>query len=77
VLLVIGDVWTSAQVEPFLVGGPMAVRLFTTRMRGVLPRSVERVRVDEMDRGEAAQLVTAGVGGASGGGVAGWRGCWR
>ena len=34
-------------------------------------RSVESVRVDEMDRGEAAQLLTAGVGGASGGVVAG------
>jgi hypothetical protein len=71
VLLVIDDVWTSAQVEPFLVGGLAAVRLFTTRMRGVLPRSVERVRVDEMDRGEAAQLLTAGLGGVPGGVVAG------
>ncbi|MEA2202754.1 MAG: hypothetical protein QOI89_3434, partial [Solirubrobacteraceae bacterium] len=71
VLLVIDDVWTSAQVEPFLIGGSGAVRLFTTRVRGVLPRSAERVRVDEMDWGEAAQLLTAGVDGASGGVVAG------
>ena len=70
VLLVVDDVWTSAQVEPFLVGGPAAVRLFTTRVRGVLPRSVESVRVDEMARGEAAQLLTAEVGGVSGGVVA-------
>lgn len=71
VLLVVDDVWTAAQVEPFLVGGSGAVRLFTTRVRGVLPRSAERVRVDEMDRGEATQLLTARVGGVSGGVVAG------
>jgi hypothetical protein len=71
VLLVIDDVWTSAQVEPFLLGGPAAVRLFTTRMRAVLPRSAEPVRVDEMDPGEAEQLLTAEVGGVSGGVVAG------
>ena len=69
VLLVVDDVWTPAQVEPFLVGGPAAVRLFTTRVRGVLPRSAELVRVDEMDRGEAEQLLTAGVSGVLSGGV--------
>jgi hypothetical protein len=68
VLLVIDDVWSSAQVEPFLLGeGSGAVRLFTTRVRGVLPRGVEPVRVDEMDRHEATQLLTAGVDGAPGG----------
>jgi WD40 repeat protein len=71
VLLVIDDVWTSAQVEPFLVGGPTAVRLFTTRLRDVLPLSAERVQVDEMDRGEAELLLTAGAAGASGGVIAG------
>ena len=67
VLLVIDDVWSPAQVEPFLVGGSGVVRLFTTRARGVVPRSVVRVRVDEMAWGEAAQLLTAGVGGVPGG----------
>ena len=71
VLLVVDDVWTSAQVEPFLVGGPAAVRLFTTRVRGVLPPSAERVRVDEMNRGEAAQLLIAGAPEVGGGVVAG------
>jgi WD40 repeat protein len=70
VLLVVDDVWTSAQAEPFLVGGPAAVRLFTTRMREVLPRSAGSVRVDEMDWGEAVQLLTAGAPGASSGVVA-------
>ncbi len=38
--------------EPFLVGGSAAVRLLTIRVREVLSRSAERVRVDEMARGE-------------------------
>ncbi|MGH3809826.1 MAG: NB-ARC domain-containing protein, partial [Pseudonocardiaceae bacterium] len=71
VLLVVDDVWSAAQVEPFLIGGPGAVRLFTTRIRGVLPGSAEVVRVDEMARGEAERLLTAGVGGVSGGVVGG------
>jgi WD40 repeat protein len=71
VLLVVDDVWKTAQVEPFLMGGPGAVRLFTTRIRGVLPDSVQPVVVDEMDRSEAVQLLTTGVGGVSAGVVAG------
>ncbi len=71
VLLVVDDVWSAAQVEPFVIGGPAAVRLFTTRVRGVLPRAAELIRVDEMGRGEAAQLLTGGIAGVSGGVVAG------
>ena len=71
VLLVVDDVWSAAQVEPFVIGGPGAVRLFTTRIRGVLPNSAELVRVDEMSRGEAAQLLTARVSGVSDAVVAG------
>jgi WD40 repeat protein len=71
VLLVVDDVWKAAQVEPFLMGGPRAVRLFTTRIRGVLPGSAQPVVVDEMDRSEAVQLLTAGVSGVSAGVVAG------
>ena len=70
-LLVVDDVWSAAQVEPFLIGGAAVVRLFTTRIRGVLPGSAELVRVDEMSQGEAEQLLTAGVGEASAGVVAG------
>jgi WD40 repeat protein len=65
VLLVVDDVWTSAQVEPFMIGGPQAMRLFTTRVRDVLPGSVTPVVVDEMDHGEAQQLLTAGTPGAA------------
>jgi NB-ARC domain/Domain of unknown function (DUF4062) len=71
VLLVIDDVWSAAQAEPFLVGGPAVVRLFTTRVRGVLPRGAEAVQVDEMARDEAEQLLTAGVRGVPGGVVTG------
>ena len=71
VLLVVDDVWSATQVEPFVIGGSGAVRLFTTRIRGLLPGSAQLVRVDEMGRGEAEQLLGAGVGGVSGAVVAG------
>ncbi|MGI9000835.1 MAG: NB-ARC domain-containing protein [Pseudonocardia sp.] len=58
VLLVVDDVWSSAQVEPFL-GGDSAVRLFTTRQRGVLPGATIPVRVDQMTGGQARELLTA------------------
>jgi hypothetical protein len=70
-LLVVDDVWSAAQVEPFMIGGPAAARLFTTRIRGELPVSAELVRVDQMSRGEAEQLLIAGVGRVSGDVVAG------
>jgi WD40 repeat protein len=71
VLLVVDDVWTSGQAEPFLVGGSDAVRLFTTRVRGVLPHDTELVQVNEMNRSEAAQLLIAGVGEVSSGAITG------
>ena len=75
VLLVVDDVWSTAQVEPFLIGGDRAVRLFTTRQPGVLPDGVARVRVDQMTEGEAHELLTAGLPAlpprAGGGGAAG------
>jgi len=61
VLVVVDDVWTSAQVEPFLLGGDRVVRLFTTRIRGVLPGSTVPVRVDQMAAVEARELLTAGL----------------
>ena len=75
VLLVVDDVWSTAQVEPFLVGGEGAVRLFTTRQPGVLPGRVAPVRVDQMTGGQARRAAhrrpTGVAGGAGGGGVAG------
>jgi hypothetical protein len=61
VLLVIDDVWSRAQVEPFLLGGEHVVRLFTTRQQGVLPEQVAAVRVDEMTDAQAHALLTAGL----------------
>jgi hypothetical protein len=65
VLLVVDDVWTSDQTEPFLIGGPQTARLFTTRIRGALSDLVQPVVVGEMDHHEAQQLLTAGTTGAS------------
>jgi hypothetical protein len=67
VLLVVDDVWSATQLEPFVIGGPRTVRLLTTRIRGVLPRSAQLVRVDQMGRSEAEQLLTTGMSGASAG----------
>ena len=61
VLLVVDDVWSTAQVEPFLVGGDGAVRLFTTRQPGVLPGRVAPVQVDQMTGEQARELLTAGL----------------
>ena len=61
VLLVVDDVWSPAQVEPFLLGGDRTVRIFTTRQQGVLPGGVARVRVDQMSEIEARLLLTAGL----------------
>ena len=60
VLLVVDDVWSSGQVEPFLQGGDTVVRLFTTRQHGVLPAATVPVRVDQMVDFEAQELLTAG-----------------
>jgi hypothetical protein len=60
-LLVVDDVWSVAQTEPFLTGGDPAVRLFTTRRRDVLPRGATIVLVDQMLEAEARTLLTAGL----------------
>jgi hypothetical protein len=61
VLLVVDDVWSRAQVEPFLIGADRAVRLFTTRQRGILPPATAEVVVDQMRPGEATTLLTTGL----------------
>jgi WD40 repeat protein len=60
-LLVVDDVWTEAQVEPFLLGGDQAARLFTTRARGVLPSKFPQVQVDRMADDEAVGLLGRNV----------------
>ena len=58
-LLVVDNVWSSGQVEPFLIGGEGAVRLFTTRQQGVFPDGAVPVAVDQMADAEAHDLLAA------------------
>ncbi|GAA2701752.1 hypothetical protein Apa02nite_052970 [Actinoplanes palleronii] len=66
VLLVIDDVWTREQLEPFLIGGATARRLIVTRVRDLLPADLPRLAADEMTPGEATALLTGGLGALSG-----------
>jgi WD40 repeat protein len=61
VLLLVDDVWSTDQVEPFLVPGSGVARLFTTRQHGLLPIGVLQIRVDQMAAEEAQDLLTAGL----------------
>jgi hypothetical protein len=64
VLLIVDDVWTAAQLAPFLqavqatrgAAGPSV--LVTTRRRSVLPEGCARLDVDAMSTGEATALLT-------------------
>ncbi|WP_238429671.1 WD40 domain-containing protein [Frankia nepalensis] len=58
-LMVVDDVWTRAQLAPFLQGGPGCVRLVTTRMRD-LPvdmATTDTVEVGAMADAEAVRLL--------------------
>jgi WD40 repeat protein len=61
-LLVIDDVWTAEQLEPFLHGAPQCVRLVTTRVVTAIPSHATRVKVGEVTPSEAAALLTEKVG---------------
>jgi WD40 repeat protein len=60
-LLVVDDVWREAQLRPFLHSGPNCVRLVTTRVPGILPRSHAPVRVDVMQAQEGIALLSASL----------------
>ncbi|WP_327321997.1 NB-ARC domain-containing protein [Streptomyces sp. NBC_01210] len=60
-LLVIDDVWSAAQLRPFLIGAPRCRRLLTTRNSTVLPRGASSILVDVMENSEATQALTAGL----------------
>jgi WD40 repeat protein len=62
-LLVIDDVWTRAQLRPFLHGAPRCTRLITTRIRGILPDDCVPVEVDAMEVHEARQVLSTGLSG--------------
>lgn len=63
-LLVVDDVWTRAQLAPFLQGGPGCVRLVTTRMRDLPPDlpAADTVDVLAMSDAQAARLLTLDLG---------------
>ena len=56
-LLVVDDVWSEENLEPFLSGGPHCARLVTTRRRDVLPADAELTEVDAMRINEAVALL--------------------
>lgn len=63
VLLAVDDVWTSAQLEPFLAAGQVGRLLVTTRNPGVLDGAdARRVAVDQMSEVAAERLLTRALG---------------
>jgi WD40 repeat protein len=59
VLLVVDDVWTARQLEPFLYGGRRCRRLVTTRDQRLLPPRAGLVRVDTMTVAQSRELLVA------------------
>ncbi len=62
-LLILDDVWTSEQLQPFLIGGARCRRLITTRLPELLPTSAHQVKVDEMSTAQARQVLTFSLSG--------------
>jgi WD40 repeat protein/predicted MPP superfamily phosphohydrolase len=61
VLLVVDDVWQSADLEPFRGLGPGAALLVTTRDRRTLPSACEQIEVDAMRQDESMSVLGAGL----------------
>src|SRR5215468_6689347 len=57
VLIVIDNVWSAADVAPFLLGGPNTVRLVTTRNARVCPADALQLRLGPMSAGEVRELL--------------------
>ncbi|REF00533.1 NB-ARC domain-containing protein [Thermomonospora umbrina] len=57
VLLVIDNVWSAADLAPFLLGGPNTVRLVTTRNARTCPSSSIQFRVGPMSESEVRDLL--------------------
>jgi hypothetical protein len=60
-LIVIDDVWNSAHLEPFLLGGPYCAHLITTRNDDTLPPKVSKILVDSMLEKEAIGMLGYGL----------------
>lgn len=61
VLLVVDDVWSAADLQPFRGLGSGCAVLVTTRNRSTLPASARRFEVDAMASAEAIGLLTRGL----------------
>ncbi|WFB08200.1 NB-ARC domain-containing protein [Streptomyces sp. LX-29] len=61
-LLVIDNVWSAADLGPFLLGGEDCVRLVTTRNVRVCPTAARVVRLGPMTSSEISELLTRNVG---------------
>ena len=61
VLLLIDDVWTEDQVQPFLVGAKRCMRLVTTRNSALPLNSATRVHVGRMSDHQACDLLLRGI----------------
>jgi WD40 repeat protein len=57
ILIVIDNVWSAADLAPFLLGGPNAVRLVTTRNARVCPADALQFRIGPMSAGEVRELL--------------------
>ncbi|GLW31910.1 hypothetical protein Areg01_48490 [Actinoplanes regularis] len=62
-LLVVDDVWTAEQLDPFLTGGAGCRRLITTRVGGLLPPDLPRLEIGGMTDAEATALLTRDLSG--------------
>ncbi|WP_460532869.1 NB-ARC domain-containing protein [Flindersiella endophytica] len=60
-LLVIDNVWSAADLAPFLLGGPNCVRLVTTRNLRVCPSRTSVLRLGPMSPVEICELLTRAV----------------
>jgi len=56
-LIVIDNVWSAADLSPFLLGGPKTVRLVTTRNARVCPSDAQQLRLGPMTGGEVRELL--------------------
>jgi len=61
VLLIIDNVWSAADLAPFLLGGEGCVRVVTTRNVRVCPSTARVVRLGPMSASEISEMLTRNV----------------
>lgn len=62
-LLVVDNVWSAADLAPFLLGGPQCVRLVTTRNVRTCPAHTRLLRIGPMSSHEVRELLSRSVAG--------------